>query len=177
MASRTYPPARLVHADSDYFIATWENVEVVVFMNETTMEATANVQRTFDDLASRFPGGIFLMTVVEQNAPMPSPKVRDALGQILVQGAGRMILSAVAHEGTGFRAAAVRSVVTGIAAFAKLSYPHKVFATVQEVGRWFWLNSPVARAWGEDTFSAAVAEVRTRVNDGARPVATTETSR
>ena len=73
-----------------------------------------------------------------------------------------MMLSAVVHEGTGFRAAAVRSVVTGLAMMANLPYPHKVFATVDDAGRWLHMNSPVGKKWEARGLIEAVREVRER---------------
>jgi len=156
--------ATLIAATPDHIIATWANVVILVWRNETTLKGVEAVQKVYDNLSAANPKGIFLMTVVEFGAPMPSADVRDALARFLASGSGRMILSGVTHEGTGFRAAAVRSVVTGLALLAKLPYPHKVFATVDEAAAWFWLNSPIARAWGErgKTLADAVAEVRYR---------------
>ena len=163
--------AKLRVATEDHILATWANVVILVWRKDTTLPGVEAAQRVYDDLARENPGGIFLMTIVEFGAPMPPPEVRDALARFLASGAGRMILSAVAHEGTGFRAAAVRSVVTGLAVLAKLPYPHKVFATADEAGAWFWVNSPVARAWGERAklLVDAVLEVRQRAENGDKP--------
>lgn len=163
--------ATLHVATNNHILATWRNVVILVWRKDTTLEGVADAQRTYDDLAREHANGIFLMTIVEFGAPMPPPDVRDALATFLASGAGHTILSAVAHEGTGFRAAAVRSVVTGLAVLAKLPYPHKVFATADEACAWFWLNSPVARAWGDrgKALIEAIGEVRLRVENGAKP--------
>lgn len=168
-SANTATPATLHIATRDHIIATWANAVILVWRNETTLAGVSAVQKVYDELAALHPQGIFLVTVVEFGAPMPPPEVRDALAVFLANGSGRMILSAVAHEGTGFRAAAVRSVVTGLAVLAKLPYPHKVFATVDEASAWFWVNSPVARAWGEraKTLADTIGEVRYRGEQAA----------
>jgi hypothetical protein len=42
----------------------------------------------------------------------------------------------VAFEGAGFRAAAVRAVVSGVSLAAKLTYPRKSFACIQDAAAW-----------------------------------------
>ena len=74
--------------------------------------------------------GVYLLTVVEEDAPMPPYEAREVVAVFLRNGAGRIRMSAVVHEGAGFRAAAVRSVVTGIAMLSKVPFPHHIFATV-----------------------------------------------
>lgn len=156
--------ATLVVQTSDHLIGTWRNVVILVWKNETTLAGVDAVQTAYDDLAKANPSGVFMLTIVESGAPMPPSSVRDALARFLANGNGRTLLSGVAHEGTGFRAAAVRSVVTGLAVIGQLPYPHKVFATVSEAASWFWVNSPVARTWGEQgkRLVAAVDDLRAR---------------
>ena len=92
-----------------------------------------------------------------------STDVRLALADYLSGCRGKMVLSAVVHEGSGFRAAAVRSVVTGLAMMANLPYPHKVFANVDDAARWLNLSSPVGKDWNDTALIEAVREVRSRV--------------
>ena len=60
---------------------------------------------------------------------MPPAASRNELAATL-RGASFIKASAVAFEGQGFRAAAVRGVVTGLTALARQPFPHKVFAHV-----------------------------------------------
>ncbi|MDP9034310.1 MAG: hypothetical protein M3O50_05855 [Myxococcota bacterium] len=136
---------------------------ILIWKVDTTMRGVAAAQSVYDAFAAEHPAGVFLLTVVEQDAPMPSSEVRAALAAFLSTGVNRTLFSAVAHEGTGFRAASVRSVVTGLAMLAKLPYPHKVFASVDQAARWFWMSSPIANAWGETALIEAVHDVRAQV--------------
>ncbi|MEO8877812.1 MAG: hypothetical protein ABI461_19620 [Polyangiaceae bacterium] len=170
MPPATLEPAATLHlATHDHILATWSNVVILVWRHETTLAGVHAGQQVLADHTRAHPNGVFLMTIVEFGAPMPTPEVRDALATLLASGANRILLSAVAHEGTGFRAAAVRSVVTGLAVLAKLPYPHKVFATVDEASAWFSGNSPIARMWGEraKALADAVVEVRYRGEQSA----------
>ncbi len=151
--------AELAEVTRDHVVFTWNNVACAVFKRETTLGGVRTIQRAYDDLAARFPSGVFMVTIVEDGAPMPVVEVRDALAKFLASGAGRTTMSAVIHEGVGFRAAAVRAVVTGLAMVARLPYPHKVFGTPTDAARWFSLGDPPLDA---DDFVAAVADARAR---------------
>ena len=56
-----------------------------------------------------------------------------------------MVVSAVIFEGSGFKSAAVRGVVTGMTMLAQQRYPHRVFATIEEASGWYAEKSP--RDW------------------------------
>lgn len=149
-------------ATPDHVLATWKNVVILVWRKETTVEGSHAAKRVYDNLANECPGGVFLCTIVEAKAPAPASDARKELANFLAGCSGKMIMSAVVHEGVGFTAAMVRSVVTGLALVAKLPYPHKVFATVAEGDAWFRANSPVARAWREGELGEVVKELRHR---------------
>ncbi len=124
--------ATIQAATKDYLFATWERVMLALYCGETTSLSVRVGQRIFDEHAKSFPDGILLLTVVEEQAPMPTSDARDALGQLLKSGTGRTRRSAVVYEGNGFRAATVRSVVTGITVLSRPPFPHKIFATVAD---------------------------------------------
>jgi hypothetical protein len=151
-------------ASPDQIVATWKNVVLLIWRQETTVEGVRAAKATYDELSASCPGGVILATVVEWNAPAPPVDARKELARFLSGCSGRMILSAVVHEGAGFRAAMVRSVVTGLALVAKLPYPHKVFVTVADAEGWFRACSPVARAWSPGDLVAVTTEVRQRAS-------------
>jgi hypothetical protein len=133
--------AQIYEATRDHVVLTWSNVACAVFKRETTLGGVRSIQSAYDALASRNPEGVYMVTIVEDRAPLPVVEVRDALAKFLASGAGRTKMSAVIQEGVGFRAAAVRGVVTGLAMVARLPYPHKVFGTPTEAARWFAANA------------------------------------
>jgi hypothetical protein len=159
--------AHLHLATRDHIMATWECVVILIWRAETTSAGIRYAQDVFDALALKYPQGVFLLNVVEPDAPMPVPEVRSGMAAFLTKGGSRMTLSAVVHEGQGFRAAAVRSLVTGLALITKLPYRHKIFSNVAEAVAWFSVTSPVARAWGPNALVAVVSELRARVDKTA----------
>jgi hypothetical protein len=166
------PPggARVRFADADCLIATWNNVVICVWCKATNGVGVAALHTAYDAHAKEHPQGVFLMTIVEQHAETPSQAIRAAIARFLEKGAGRTTLSAVVQEGTGFRAAFVRSIVTGVALLAKLPYPHKVFGSVTEATIWFRIVAPVAQPWSDEQLIEAVREVRERTQDSTYPL-------
>ena len=127
-----------MHASTpDHLVVTWRNCLTVFFRHETTLAGVIAVQNVYDRYAKEYPSGLCLLTVVERGAPMPPSDVRLALAKFLESGAGYVKMSAVVHEGAGFSAAAVRSVVTGLALLTRLPFPHRVFASVEDAVSWF----------------------------------------
>jgi hypothetical protein len=68
---------------------------------------------------------------------------REALARMLA-GGNDIACSAVAFEGSGFRAAFVRGVVTGLTILARHPFPNRIFAGVPEASS--WLRSQMPRA-------------------------------
>ena len=103
----------LLENTQDYCFAHWSSVFLVIWRSggETTLDAVMHLRRQFERFSPAHPGGVALLTVVETGAALPPSHVRDALAGFMRGCDGKLKLSAVAFEGTGFRAAAVRGVV------------------------------------------------------------------
>lgn len=127
---------QMIRLERDYCLASWGRVFIVIWRHDTTMEGVRELDRQLASYAPSAPGGCGLLTIIEQGAPMPSSEVRTALARFMTDGARVIRSSAVAFEGAGFRAAAVRGVVTGLTMLARQPYPHKVFATMSEAAQW-----------------------------------------
>ncbi|MET0343549.1 MAG: hypothetical protein ABW252_21235 [Polyangiales bacterium] len=155
--------AVLHEVTDDHVIMSWDRCLGLVWKRETTVAGMDSYTAVYRELSLRFPTGIYLLTVVEQHAPMPSTEAREAVAVFMRQGAGRIRMSAVVHEGAGFRAAAVRSVVTGFAMLAKVPYPHRVFATVDQAAK--WLGTTKYRDVDEEYSVLAVNDARRRAEE------------
>src|SRR5581483_7108810 len=98
--------AEIVVSTKDYLFATWQHLMLAVWRGHTTMDGVREGQRVFHEHIKNHPGGVLLLTVVEDGAPMPDADARNELGKLLQSGAGHTKKSAVVYEGEGFRAAA-----------------------------------------------------------------------
>ena len=85
--------------------------------------------------AKSHPEGIGLVTVIEAHAPSPENDARARIAEFLGT-ADYVQASGVAFEGTGFRAAAVRSIVSGLTMLARQPFEHKVFDSVPRTMSW-----------------------------------------
>lgn len=63
-------------------------------------------------------------------------------------------------EGTGFQAAALRSVTSVIAFAARYPYPIKAFGSVREAAAWLDTKLDRSRSWGAGDLCSAVTELR-----------------
>jgi len=129
--------AAVIHdLTDDHMVLSWERCVGVVWKRETTVAGVAKTEKVFRELYQRHSSGLYLMTIVEEGALMPNAEARETVAVFLRSVAGKLRMSAVVHEGSGFRAAAVRSVVTGLSMLVRLPYPHEIFATVEQAAKW-----------------------------------------
>src|SRR5262249_31253721 len=105
--------ARVHVLDDNHCMASWRNFVIVILRKDTTAEAVSQLRALLQKIQTTS-DAICLLTVVEPNAPPPPSEVRDALAGVLGEFGKLIKFSAVAFEGSGFRAAMVRGVVTGL---------------------------------------------------------------
>jgi hypothetical protein len=156
-------PWRFVEEKKDYVLASWQQVFAVVWRKETTLEGVSALRGECRTFATKHPRGIGLLTIVSAGAPMPASPVRQAVADFLAQGGAYITCSAVLMEGTGFRAAAVRSVVTGLTMLAKQAYPHRV-CSVHDAASMLAhaLTATSGRAIGSAALRVAIDDLRQR---------------
>jgi hypothetical protein len=143
-------------------VGSWRDQLCLIIWTGETTEATIQVAEAHVADLARQPGHLLLMNVIEEGAPMPSSRARKALAAVLGRFADAIAASAVVCEGVGFRAAAVRGVVTGLTLIARQPYPHKAFPTVETASRWL-----AARETGlsSDELTTAIDQLRQATPD------------
>jgi hypothetical protein len=118
--------------EAHYLIATWRNVCIAVWIDETPAGAVRDVQQLIGRMGSEWPEGIaFLQVIGEDNQTIDGP-ARAALKSLLLAGRGALREAPVVYEGTGFRAAAIRAIVTGLLSQRSFGFPNRVYSTVDE---------------------------------------------
>jgi hypothetical protein len=158
-----YPGTHIERATSDYALATFRDLYIVIWHRNTTMTGAQAVRRGCFAFAESRPKGVALLTIVEEEAPMPASEPRESLATFMRDASDHIKASAVVFEGTGFRAAAVRSVVVGLTMLARQKYPHKVFSGLIEATA--WMERELAAAKLAESFTAqelgdAIASLR-----------------
>jgi N-acetylglucosamine kinase-like BadF-type ATPase len=136
VASRPAAGAPVVLGSStDHLFAGWGALFMVVWRHETTLAAVAELAPLVTQFAAQHPR-FALLVIVEESASLPSSTVRERIAASLQRVAPYIGASAVVHEGSGFRAAAVRAVLAGLGLIVRPPYPHQIFARVDAAGRW-----------------------------------------
>ncbi len=124
-----------MQATPDFALGYWRDLFICCWRVRTTMEGADELQKHCAEFGRSRSEGIGLLTIIEANAPAPENDARAAIANFLgtadyIRGSG------VAFEGTGFRAAAVRSIVSGLTMLARQPYQHKVFDAVPTTMAW-----------------------------------------
>lgn len=128
-------------------MGAYASVFILLWRKETTLTAVAMFDSAFSRFAARTEEKLGLITIIEEDASLPSNAARQALAQYLSKQAGRLAASAVIFEGNGFRSAMVRGAVTGITILARQPYPHRIFSSVEEGVSWLISEGRAAAGW------------------------------
>ncbi|MBV1860269.1 MAG: hypothetical protein KUG77_17780 [Nannocystaceae bacterium] len=154
-----------VLATPDFALGYWRDVFICSWRVRTTMEGAGQLVKHCAEFGTTRSSGIGLLTIIEANAPAPENDARAAIADFL--GSAAYIRgSGVAFEGTGFRAAAVRSIVSGLTMLARQPYEHKVFDAVPATMTWLVpeLSEHLSVDYSAGQAVDAVAGFRARVD-------------
>jgi serine/threonine-protein kinase len=128
---------RVLTLDDDHLTAVWGPVFLTVWKKVTRPDYARSIQFAVRDLAHSVPNErVACLTIIEEKAELPNAESRTAVANIFRFNLEHIVCSANVMEGEGFRAAAVRGVVTGIALVARQPFPNHVFSSVSQAARW-----------------------------------------
>lgn len=149
-------------SDADVVLAGFDNTFVVVWRNRTTIEGVRALCLHMERFAVKHGHSVGLITIVEPNAPILPRESREAIADFLGVFSKSIVASALVFEGTGFGAAAVRSVVATMILLGRPQYSHRIFSTVDKAAQWI---APRLRVTGDSScqaeqFAISVEEIR-----------------
>jgi hypothetical protein len=131
-------------------------------------ESRFRLQRdAIEQVAHRYPGDAAILCIIEPTSEPPPQALREAASALLNQLAPRLRCVAYVIEGTGFRAATIRGVLSGIELVRRSAYPARYFASVADAAVWITMETGRPRA--ELTESAHRLREQLNVVDGKRP--------
>ncbi len=165
MPATSLPKAeiRILRSEASHAIAFAGQALVAYWQTETREQAVTELATLLADLAAEF-GSLVLLQVIGDQATPPDGAARAALAAMLKANETRIIASAVVFEGTGFRAAMVRSIVIGISMPSRPKCPHAVFASTKAGVD--WLCSQLRASGGPrdsaDSMQLAIERLRQR---------------
>ena len=127
--------AELHYADERHAIGSVGIVFVNVIRHPATVEMIRETRRHVQRHFRRWEGRSVAMSVLEPSAAQAVPKeVRQESAALA--GEFKSLAAATVVEGTGFRAAAVRTALASMFLIARPSFPHKVFGDLSEGAGW-----------------------------------------
>jgi hypothetical protein len=115
-------------------VASCGRVFINVFRLAATMEVVIEVRRHVERHWRVWPDRVVSITVIEPSAGSPPPA--DVRAQTSALTREYKSTAAIVIEGNGFRAAAMRTVISGMYLFSRQTYPYKILGTVAEGARW-----------------------------------------
>lgn len=126
----------ICRGNTDYVVGFARGLAVAYWRYHTNAEYVPELEAAALRAHKAFGGPIALMQIVPGSAITPDSRARAALVQMLRSLNGFVSHSVIVHEAEGFRAAMIRSIVTGVAALSNPGFPHRVFAEVPEAANW-----------------------------------------
>jgi hypothetical protein len=124
----------VVAMDEDHIKGTVLNLVLMVWRRRTLAEPYRAGIELVNHFALKHPEGVGMMHVVETEASPPDAEARKAFAEFSKLTAVQFF--SVTHEGSGFKAASVRAITSGIHAFTRPSFDHAVHSTVAEAAHW-----------------------------------------
>jgi len=154
------------YRDAAHCIAWSGNVQMIVSLEPPTNEVMQKIIGGLDALSARCRCGTGSLVVINSDCPPPSDEARRYIKAELARSS--MVAAAQVVEGTGFRGAAMRAVLSMLQLASRASYPMSVFSGVPEGAAWLCteLNKRIGRAPEAGDVVSAVNECRRRLTAG-----------
>lgn len=135
------PAHHVLHTDATNTVACLGPC-VLVISHTLTLPAVEAIGRAFATIVQRQQKLCALSIVDSPPGPGADPAARDAVAELTRQHNKHITGAAIVCDGTGFRATAVRSMVTSIHMASRSSHPSKVFATTGPALDWLQSTRP-----------------------------------
>jgi hypothetical protein len=103
---------------------------------DTTAAAKRNNTKEIEHVAERYPGEASILCVIEPTSEPPPQELREAAAALLTRLGPQLRCVAFVIEGSGFRAAMIRGVLSGIEFLRRSTYPTRYFAEVGRAAAW-----------------------------------------
>jgi hypothetical protein len=159
--------ATIVTFDADHCIATYNGTFVQIWRASTTSRAVSGLRSAARAHAARWPGPISAVILIEQAASLPDGDMRKQVAAFWSDLGARLLCTAVVQEGDGFRAAAVRGLMTGLMLLSRPTSPYKIFRTIGEASAWVVPQLEKAGERGSSDLAKTLEALRQRTHGRA----------
>jgi hypothetical protein len=128
--------ARIVEVDANHGKATIGNMVLVVWTGTTTAQAYKHLVRLIQQLNAENREGIGILQTVELGAEPPDSTARKEFSGVMQECEHAVKHFSVVHEGSGFKAASVRAIMSGVYLLARPTFPHVVMSSLLDAAAW-----------------------------------------
>lgn len=126
----------VIRNDESLLVASYGVMCIAIWNQKPTLPLFEEQRAALAASAARHPGRTLFLCVVSDNTDPPDSPVRDASVKMLRDHAKDLIGCACVIEGSGFRAAITRSVLTGMVLVARAPVPLAFFQNTSDAVDW-----------------------------------------
>ena len=124
------------HSTKDAVFAAFREYFIVVWRTQTTVPLVRAMGRNVERFAAQQDKSISMIVIVEEGCAMPDGPTRDVMATDMKRHETFTKHMALVYEGTGFRAAALRSIVAGLHFVSRQRVSTKVLSSVEAAAEW-----------------------------------------
>lgn len=124
----------LRYESTAHWIAWFRNVQIVLSSEAPTIKAMTEIARQLELLGVACPGGHACLLIVQSTVRPPSQEIRKFIAQKLA--ASTMTAAAQVVLGTGFRGAAMRSMLSVLQLALRPPYSMGIYGSVSDAASW-----------------------------------------
>lgn len=146
----------------EHCIAWHGNVQIILSAVAPTMPAMAEMAEQLDNLGSKCPGGIGCLLIIRSDVSPPAEDVRRFIAIKLER--SPMLAAAQVVLGTGFRGAAMRSMLSVLQLAIRPKFAMKIFGDVAQGSAWLTnaLGERGAQSLGAAALTLTAQEIVTQ---------------
>jgi hypothetical protein len=133
---------QVTYRGSGLVVGHFGHVCVAIWTTKPTRALFDWQRMALADSVQRHPGSALFMCVVSSKADAPDQDVREASTKMIASHEQRLAGCACVIEGSGFRAAITRTVLTGITSVVRTPCPFGFCDSVQGGSDWLGRHSP-----------------------------------
>jgi hypothetical protein len=127
----------IIDRDDHHVTAAWQNMVFAYWHKETKRGPFLRVCSKLAELAESHKEGVGVCQIVGLLATPPDSETRVEITHLIKDGVdGHLKHYSIVHEGTGFKAASVRAIISASQMIARSKTKVAVFSTIAEAAHW-----------------------------------------
>jgi hypothetical protein len=160
------PGVQIIDRDDHHVTVAWLNMVFAYWHKETKQAPFRRVCSKLAELAGSYKEGVGVCQMIGLQATPPDAGTRAEITQLIKDGVdGQLKHYSLVYEGTGFKAASIRAVISASQMMARSKTKVAVFSTIADAAEWqarrqnaIGRNEPVRRIeeimlWLRDSYS------------------------